>query len=56
MRTPEGQIYDLTSPDLVRTQIAAFVDTYNIDLTQLLQPDLRAYQVTRPAYAARTIT
>jgi phosphatidylserine decarboxylase len=44
-RRLEGKIYDSTDPDLVRTQIAAFVDTYKIELSELLQPDLTEYKV-----------
>lgn len=41
----EGRIYDSTEKDIVRTQIASFVETYKIDLSELVQPDLSSYKV-----------
>ena len=41
----EGKIYDSTDPDVVRAQIASFIETYSIDLSELAQPDLLAYKV-----------
>ena len=38
-------IYDSTDRDLVRGQIASFVNTYRIDLSELAQTDLTAYKV-----------
>ncbi|KAL5498145.1 hypothetical protein ACEPAH_2275 [Sanghuangporus vaninii] len=40
----QGLIYDSTDRDVVRSQIASFINTYRIDLTELAQPDLTAYQ------------
>ena len=48
----EGLIYDSTDKDLVRGQIASFINTYQIDLTELAQPDLTAYQVSQNTIAA----
>ena len=48
----EGKIYDSTDPDVVRAQIASFIETYSIDLSELAQPDLLAYTVFHYASAA----
>lgn len=32
-------------PEVVRTQITAFVTTYNINVAELLEPDLKVYKV-----------
>ena len=48
----EGKIYDSTDPDIVRAQIASFIETYSIDLSELAQPDLLAYKVFQYASAA----
>ncbi|KAI5119285.1 hypothetical protein M0805_008064 [Coniferiporia weirii] len=40
----QGTIYDSTDEDVVRAQIANFVKTYSIDLSELAQPDLTTYK------------
>ncbi|TDL27023.1 hypothetical protein BD410DRAFT_879310 [Rickenella mellea] len=39
----QGKIYDSTDPAIVRPHIHSFMETYHIDLTELLQPDPRSY-------------
>ncbi len=43
--TSEGKIYDSTDPAIVQPHIHSFIETYHIDLTELLQPDPRSYMV-----------
>ncbi|EJD05118.1 uncharacterized protein FOMMEDRAFT_105365 [Fomitiporia mediterranea MF3/22] len=40
----QGKIYDSTDRDVVRGQIASFIETYHIDLSELAQPDLTTYK------------
>ncbi|KAH8115026.1 phosphatidylserine decarboxylase-domain-containing protein [Phellopilus nigrolimitatus] len=49
----QGKIYDSTEPDVVRTQIASFVETYHINLSELAQPDLRAYKTFNEFFSRR---
>ena len=43
----EGRIFDSTDRDVVRGQIASFIEAYHIDLSELAQPDLTAYKVRK---------
>jgi phosphatidylserine decarboxylase len=41
----EGKIYDRIDPAVVQPHIQSFIETYEIDTSQLLQPDVAAYKV-----------
>ncbi|KLO16707.1 hypothetical protein SCHPADRAFT_869479 [Schizopora paradoxa] len=49
----QGKIYDSTDPEVVRTQITAFVTTYNINVAELLEPDLKAYKTFNQFFSRR---
>jgi len=49
----QGKIYDSTDPEVVRTQITAFVTTYAIDLAELLEPDVKAYKTFNQFFSRR---
>ncbi|CEL58331.1 phosphatidylserine decarboxylase [Rhizoctonia solani AG-1 IB] len=49
----QGQIYDRQDPAVVQPHIQSFVETYEIDTSQLLQPDLNAYKTFNQFFARR---
>ncbi|KAF8761990.1 Phosphatidylserine decarboxylase [Rhizoctonia solani] len=49
----QGQIYDREDPAIVQPHIQSFVETYEIDTSQLLQPDLNAYKTFNEFFARR---
>jgi len=40
----EGKIYDNEDPKFVVPHIESFIKTYSIDITELLEPDIKAYK------------
>ncbi|KAF8680108.1 Phosphatidylserine decarboxylase [Rhizoctonia solani] len=49
----QGQIHDREDPAIVQPHIQSFVETYEIDTSQLLQPDLNAYKTFNEFFARR---
>ncbi|CAE7078243.1 unnamed protein product [Rhizoctonia solani] len=49
----QGQIYDRVDPAIVQPHIQSFIETYEIDTSQLLQPDLNAYKTFNEFFARR---
>lgn len=41
----EGKIYDREDPVVVQPHIQSFIETYEIDTSELLQQDIKAYKV-----------
>ncbi|KAG9124872.1 hypothetical protein FRC07_009935 [Ceratobasidium sp. 392] len=40
----QGKIYDRVDPELVQPHIQSFIETYEIDTSSLLEPDVKAYK------------
>ncbi|CAE6532114.1 unnamed protein product [Rhizoctonia solani] len=49
----QGRIYDREDPAIVQPHIKSFAETYEIDTSQLLQPDLSAYKTFNGFFARR---
>ncbi|KAG9093742.1 hypothetical protein FS749_013836 [Ceratobasidium sp. UAMH 11750] len=49
----QGKIYDRVDPELVQPHIQSFIETYEIDISQLLQPDVKAYKTFNEFFARR---
>ncbi|KAH7330711.1 phosphatidylserine decarboxylase-domain-containing protein [Rhizoctonia solani] len=49
----QGQIYDREDPTVVQPHIQSFIETYQIDTSQLLQPDLKKYKTFNEFFARR---
>ncbi|KAJ1310789.1 hypothetical protein OPQ81_009310 [Rhizoctonia solani] len=49
----QGQIYDREDPAIVQPHIESFVEAYQIDTSELLQPDLKAYKTFNEFFARR---
>lgn len=49
----QGKIYDSTDPEIVVPHIESFIKTYDVDLKQLANPDIKSYKTINEFFSRR---